>query len=196
MKRHFFEAAQPRPSLHSFSQNTLVSYKPLVIANAPLVGWKWHYSANHVPIFSITKDFTMRIQKGFTLVELMIVVVIMGILSAYAIPAYNNNVTRGKLIDATSTLSDAKVRMEQFYQDNRTYMGAAPCTTIPASAFFGYVCAQPTPTAFTITAAGIGSMAGFSYSINQSNVRATVSLPAGWGSANAACWITTKGGTC
>ena len=141
----------------------------------------------------------MKIQKGFSLIEIMIAVVIIGILSAFALPAYREYVTRGRLVDPTSTLSDAKLKMDQYYQDNHAYNvaigGGIPCTLILPTAYFGYACVT-TPTTFTITATGIGSMLGFTYSINQANAKATVSLPATWGAANPACWIITKGGMC
>ncbi|HUV99447.1 MAG TPA: prepilin-type N-terminal cleavage/methylation domain-containing protein, partial [Gallionella sp.] len=46
---------------------------------------------------------------GFTLIELMIVVAVIAILSAIAIPAYNDYVIRGKLVDATTQLSDGRI---------------------------------------------------------------------------------------
>jgi len=71
----------------------------------------------------------MKTQKGFTLIELMIVVVVIGILASIGIPAYNDYVTRGKLVEATSALSDGRIKMEQYFQDNRTYVGG----TCPAA---------------------------------------------------------------
>src|SRR6516162_2622938 len=60
---------------------------------------------------------------GFTMLEVMIVVAIVGILAAIALPNYSDYVKRGKIIEATSALSDLRTRYEQFYLDNRTYAG-------------------------------------------------------------------------
>ena len=59
--------------------------------------------------------------RGFTLIELMIVMAIIAILGAVAIPAYRDYVVRSRLSGAASGLSEARVRMEQFYADSRTY---------------------------------------------------------------------------
>ena len=137
----------------------------------------------------------MKTKKGFTLIELMIVVVVIGILSAVAIPAYTDYVTRGKLVEGTSMLSDGRVKMEQFFQDNRTYVGGpAPAATT----YFTYAASNLTADTYTITATGIGSLAGFVYTIDQTNTKRTTSAPAGWAAAAmpAACWISKKGGGC
>ena len=66
----------------------------------------------------------MRNMSGFTLIELMIAVVVVAILTAIALPSYQEYVTRGKITEATSNLADMRVKLEQFFQDNRTYVGA------------------------------------------------------------------------
>src|SRR2546426_9927950 len=62
-------------------------------------------------------------RNGFTLIEVMIVVAIVGILAAIALPNYSYYVQRSKIIEATTSLSDARQRTEQLFLDTRTYAG-------------------------------------------------------------------------
>lgn len=140
-------------------------------------------------------------QSGFTLLEMMVTVAIIGILAAVAIPSYRDYTIRGKIPQATNTLATLRVQLEQYYQDNRTYVGACAANTVaplPASDDFTYSCPTLTDTAFTVQAAGVSSKAmnGFTYTIDQSNSRRTTSLPSGWGTAPVECWVTKKGGAC
>lgn len=143
----------------------------------------------------------MKTQQGFTLVELMIVVVIVGILASIAVPAYSNYVMRGKIPDATSALAGKRVQMEQYFQDNHTYVGGTPCNNdTTSSRYFTFACpAAATAGAYTIQAAGTGSMAGFTYTIDQSNTKTSsiaAPAPASWQATSASCWITKQGGAC
>lgn len=131
----------------------------------------------------------MKMQKGFTLIEMMIVVAVIGILASIAVPAYTDYVTRGKLVEGTSALADGRIRMEQFFQDNRTYAGG-PCPA--ATTNFTYACGNPTTTIYTITATGVGNLAAFSYTINQANTKGSTTP---WGNSTT-CWVTKKGGVC
>lgn len=140
----------------------------------------------------------MKSQCGFSLIELMIAVVIVSILSMIALPAYNDYVKRGKIPDATSNLATKRVQQEQYFQDNRQYAagqgGCANDTT--TSQYFDFSCTNVTTTTYMLQAVGKGSMAGFSYTLDQSNAKAsTVTGVSGW-TGNAACWVTNKGGTC
>lgn len=67
----------------------------------------------------------MRAEKGFTLIELMITVIVIGILAAIAIPAYQNYVRRSACEDAKGVMVGAANVMERFRAQNNTYTGAA-----------------------------------------------------------------------
>lgn len=139
-------------------------------------------------------------QKGFTLIELMIAVAIIGILAAIAIPSYQDYVIRASLVDASSTLSATRARLEQHFQDNRTYqtVGAftSPCDSIASVGKFSFACSGLTATTYVITATGSGVASGFTYTIDQTNVQATTSVKTGWGTTPATCWLMSKGATC
>jgi len=60
-------------------------------------------------------------QSGFTLMELMIVMLIIGILSAIAVPSYHSHVTKANRTDATVMLVSSAAQQEQFFLDNKTY---------------------------------------------------------------------------
>ena len=138
----------------------------------------------------------MNKSNGFSLIELMVVVAIIGILAAIALPQYSTYVTRSKFADATSGLASKRVRLEQSFQDNRTYVGATDCNSDTAtSQYFTFSCSAATATAFTLQAVGRSSMAGFTFTINESGTRATTVTATGW-TGNTGCWITNKGGAC
>ncbi|WP_093501180.1 type IV pilin protein [Phytopseudomonas straminea] len=61
-------------------------------------------------------------QKGFTLIEMMIVVAIIGILAAIAYPSYDEYVKRGNRTEGQALLSDAAARQERYFSQNNTYI--------------------------------------------------------------------------
>ena len=140
--------------------------------------------------------------RGFTLIELMIVVAIVAILTTIAYPNYRDYVIRGQLVDATQGLSTVRANMERFYQDNRSYatVGAftPPCTgtNVPYGKF-NISCVSDVIT-FTATAAGIGgsNVEGFTFTVNELNVQKTTVAPPAPQSFQGCttAWITKTGG--
>jgi type IV pilus assembly protein PilE len=145
----------------------------------------------------------MKQQRGFSLIELMIAIVIVSILATIAIPSYRDYVTRSRIPEATATLGDVRVRMEQFFQDNRTYptggCAVAPSATqlnVPAGDSFNFSCVA-TATTYTVKATGKGTMVGFEYTLNQFNEKASNITAAGYiNHSPNNCWVTRKGGGC
>ncbi len=108
--------------------------------------------------------------KGFTLIELMIVIVVIGILAAIAFPSYQDYVRRAKRADAQSALLELAQFMERHYTANGTYLTpddkapVLPFTVAPKDgtnsnydlSFVG----KPTASGYTLQAVPRGSMAG------------------------------------
>jgi type IV pilus assembly protein PilE len=103
-----------------------------------------------------------RIARGFTLIELMIVVLIIAILAAIAYPSYINYTVQTRRSAATACMLEMSQFMERFYTTNMTYAGgdtARPETTCEGelSQFYTIdVAANPTATAFSVVATPLG----------------------------------------
>jgi type IV pilus assembly protein PilE len=143
--------------------------------------------------------------QGFTLIEVMITVAIVAILAAVALPAYFDYVRRGQLPEAFTNLADYRVKLEQYYQDNRNY-GAAACADVagapswanfnPANAqYFGYGCTlSGGGQGYTVTATGsAGRAVGHVYTIDSANVQSTTRFKNSVVAKN--CWLI-KGSEC
>ena len=63
----------------------------------------------------------MKKNSGFSLVELMIVIVIIGVLAAVAVPIYSNNVMKAKMSEADATLGSIRTQLRLYYGENGEY---------------------------------------------------------------------------
>ncbi|PTU80049.1 pilus assembly protein [Pseudomonas indoloxydans] len=101
----------------------------------------------------------MRASKGFTLIELMVTVAIIGILAAIAYPSYTQYVVRANRAEAQSYLMDLAQRQQQVLMDSRAYLSTVSALGVqePASVTKNYTVSisgvGTAPPAFTITAA-------------------------------------------
>jgi type IV pilus assembly protein PilE len=151
--------------------------------------------------------------QGFTLIELMIVIAVVAILAAIALPAYTDYLRRGLLPEAFTNLSDLRVKMEQYYQDNRNYgnTGDTVCANTatnppswngfaPAGArYFSFSCALTGSSgtgnqSYTLTATGsAGRAVGHTYTITQDNLQTTTVFKGG--AVTKSCWVS-RGSEC
>jgi type IV pilus assembly protein PilE len=146
--------------------------------------------------------------RGFTLIEVMIVVAIVAILASVALPSYFDYVRRGQLPEAQAALSDFRVKIEQYYQDNRNY-GTAQCADVGppnwsagngtlnygAAQFFTYSCTlSGGGQGYTVLATGAnGRAVGHNYTIDHNNARVTTKFKAA--TLTKSCWLV-KGSEC
>lgn len=120
-----------------------------------------------------------QLQSGFTLMELMIVVAIVGILAAIALPSYQDHVLRTRRVTAGACLMEVSQLMERQYATTMSYDVALPtasCQTELASFYtFAFDTSEPTASTYKIKATPAGAQTSDTrcdvLSINQQGVK-------------------------
>jgi len=141
-------------------------------------------------------------RSGFTLIEVMITIAIIAILAAIALPNYSAYITRSKITEATTNLLSMRTKMEQYfsgYPQLRGRLRGGHRRALPPSTsqkYFDITCANLAVATYTINATGKAELTGLALSIDQSNVRKTVTVPSGWTLPSGNCWLTKKSGDC
>ena len=143
---------------------------------------------------------TTRFPAGFTLVELMIVLVIASVLGAIVYPAYRDHLIRAAIPEATGGLSLYAARLDEYFLDQRTFRDAAGACALsaPANGRFRFSCSAGSDgQSYLLSATGVsGDLASFTYTLDQDGNERTTALPSGWGTAPAACWIQNRRAAC
>jgi type IV pilus assembly protein PilE len=101
----------------------------------------------------------MRAQRGFTLIELMIVVVVIAVLAAIAIPNFQEQARKGRRAEAVRSIGEYQLMLERWRAENPTY-GACPtgvtCSgtrpSLPTSDFYTITESNVTASSYTVTA--------------------------------------------
>jgi type IV pilus assembly protein PilE len=103
---------------------------------------------------------TRKRQLGFTLIELMIVITVLGIIVAIAYPSYTEQMRKSRRAEGMGELLELADRMERFYSDRGTYVGASLGTaatniypTTSAKGYYTLSIASQTATDFSVSAA-------------------------------------------
>jgi type IV pilus assembly protein PilE len=97
-------------------------------------------------------QFNCRRSYGFTLIELMIVVVIVGILASIAIPSYQDSVRKGRRGDAKGELMRLAQAEEKFRVTHTSYGSLADLGGATANSYYNFAVTANTATSFAITA--------------------------------------------
>ena len=156
-----------------------------------------------------------RADRGFTLIEVMIVVAIVAILASVALPAYTAYIRRGQMQEAFTNMSSFRILLEQYYQDNRAYGPAAGTVCGKAAAndllaselgpqtYFTYNCTASVGDDgttknqhYVLTATGKTgtNTAGYIYTLTDAGLKTTTSFAGA--TATATCWAVKSTSDC
>lgn len=139
--------------------------------------WSKHQVVKNVMLSQKTGDRAMKTKlSGFTLIELMIVVVIVGVLAMIALPAYQDFIRKGRRADALTIMLNTQLQQEKWRANNMKYAATAASVGSPSSDYYNFAIVAAT-NSYTITATPIGAqlkdtqygVACTSLTLNQNN---------------------------
>lgn len=121
-------------------------------------------------------------QSGFTLIELMVVVVVIGILASIAYPSYLEYVAESKRAEGKAALALAAQRMERCFTANNTYAGCAINVTVDSGSYTVSLQGAATASTYVLQAVPAGGFSGDACGT------LTVNQAGQTGAAQADCW--------
>lgn len=138
--------------------------------------------------------------KGFSFIEIMITVLIIGIIGSIAHVSYKDNLLKAEAVTGLALLSNIRIKLEQHFQDNRTYNGG--CTIIEAIPNDRYTIECETDPTSPINNESIQkyfiriTSDNFTYTLDQSNAKNTEKVPSDWIGVDSSCLVVSKNGAC
>jgi type IV pilus assembly protein PilA len=121
-------------------------------------------------MFNLGVTMFKKVQKGFTLIELMIVIAIIGILAAIAIPAYQNYTIRSQITEGLSLADGWKTAISEYYAQNGSFPASSNTTTAGAAGSILVSGASQGKYVSAISVSGLGDI-GITYSGSQANAK-------------------------
>jgi type IV pilus assembly protein PilA len=94
---------------------------------------RWHVACNAERLLNSGGNMKRQLQKGFTLIELMIVVAIIGILAAVALPAYQDYTKRARITEGFNLAAAAKTAVADYYSSNNEMPSINDSVGLPGS---------------------------------------------------------------